>query len=474
MGDLLDDYDATGLADLIARGDVSPVELVEAAIARIEAFDPRLNAVIHRQFDRALREAAASLPEGPFTGVPFLFKDLGCEEAGEPHHQGMQVLRDAGWCSPHDSPLALRFRSLGFVPVGRTNTPELALMGTTEPESYGPTHNPWSLDRSPGGSSGGSGAAVAAGFVPIAHANDIAGSIRIPASQCGVVGLKPSRGRVVPNRAGDAAVTMLTEGAITRTIRDTAGVLDGLAESSVAERLVDEVGRDPGRLRVGLCLHAFTGVDVDAGCVEAARSAARLMEGLGHDVEEAWPAALYDPDLLPGATNLAAAHTAAAVDAWSAALGRDLGEGDVEPASWSLIARGRGLSGVDVMRALQRQEELTREVGQLVARVRPIADADDRGARSSARRLQEGLRARSRQRVHARVQRDGTARAVSPPRMALRRPAPRRAARCGLRARRRAHPRRGAARSRPRPGPTADLPSSDTRLLTRPSYTRGQ
>ncbi len=139
---------------------------MEASIARIEAFDPQLNAVIHRQFDRALREAAGSLPDGPFRGVPILFKDYGAQEVGEPHHQGMRVLRDAGWTARVDSQLALRFRSLGFIPVGRTNTPELALMGTTEPESYGPTHNPWDLDRSPGGSSGGSGAAVAAGFVP--------------------------------------------------------------------------------------------------------------------------------------------------------------------------------------------------------------------------------------------------------------------------------------------------------------------
>jgi amidase len=362
MGDLLDDYDATGLADLVRRGDVSAAELVEASIARIEAFDPRLNAVIHRQFDRALREAGGSLPDGPFRGVPILFKDYGAQEVGEPHHQGMRVLRDAGWTARVDSQLALRFRSLGFIPVGRTNTPELALMGTTEPESYGPTHNPWDLDRSPGGSSGGSGAAVAAGFVPVAHANDIAGSIRLPASQCGVVGLKPSRGRVLPNRAGDAAVTMLTEGAITRTMRDTAAVVDGLADTPVAERLLDEVGRGPGRLRVGLCTKAFTGVEPDEGCVQAARDVARLLEDLGHHVDEAWPAALYDPDLLGGATRLAAAQGAVALDEWSAALGRELGEDDVEPTTWKLVWTGRGLTGSDVMRALQRQEELTRDI----------------------------------------------------------------------------------------------------------------
>ncbi len=362
MGDLLDDYDATGLAELVANGDVTAGELVEASIARIETFDPQINAVIHRQFDRARREAAGSLPDGPFTGVPLLFKDLGAQELGEPHHQGMRALRDVSWVARVDSPLALRFRSLGFVPLGRTNTPELALMGTTEPEAYGPTHNPWNLGRSPGGSSGGSGAAVAAGFVPVAHANDIAGSIRIPASQCGVVGLKPSRGRVLPNRPGDAAVTMLTEGAITRTMRDTAAVLDGLADATPRDRLVDEVGREPGRLRIGLCVEPFTGVEPDPGCVQAARDAARLLEGLGHHVEEAWPAALYDPDLLGGATSLAAAQGALALDEWSAALGRELGEDDVEPTTWRAVSTGRALSGAEVVRALERQEELTRDV----------------------------------------------------------------------------------------------------------------
>ncbi len=183
---LLDEHDATGLAELVRRGDVHPTELVEASIARIERLDPQINAVIHRQFERALADAAGPLPDGPFTGVPFLFKDFGGQEVGEPHHQGMRVLRDADWRARVDSALALRFRALGFIPVGRTNLPELAMMGTTEPEAYGPTHNPWNLDRSPGGSSGGSGAAVAAGYVPVAHANDIAGSIRIPASQCAV------------------------------------------------------------------------------------------------------------------------------------------------------------------------------------------------------------------------------------------------------------------------------------------------
>jgi amidase len=371
VGDLLDDYDATGLSELVANGDVHPRELVEASIARIETFDPQINAVIHRQFQRALRDTDAPLPDGPFRGVPLLLKDFGAQELGEPHHQGMRALRDAKWLALVDSPLALRFRSLGFIPVGRTNTPELALMGTTEPAAYGPTHNPWNLDRSPGGSSGGSGAAVAAGFVPVAHANDIAGSIRIPASQCGLVGLKPSRGRVIPNRAFDAAVMMLSEGVITRTLRDTAAALDGLMDvtmagpwpaPALAASLVDELGHDPGRLRVGLCLGAFTGVEVDEGCTRAAREASRLLENLGHHVEEAWPTALYDPDLLRGATALTAVQSASALDDWSGALGRPLDEHDVEPTSWALVSKGRELSGTDVLRALERQQDLTRQI----------------------------------------------------------------------------------------------------------------
>jgi amidase len=176
VSDLLDHHDATALAELARRGEVTPIELVDAAIARIGALDPDLNAVIHRQFERARDDAARVPLGGPFAGVPFLFKDLGCAEAGEPHHQGMRALRDAGWRAAADSELARAFRAAGLIPLGRTNVPELALMGTTEPDAYGPTHNPWDLGRSPGGSSGGSAAAVAAGLVPAAHANDIAGS----------------------------------------------------------------------------------------------------------------------------------------------------------------------------------------------------------------------------------------------------------------------------------------------------------
>jgi amidase len=186
--------DATAQAELVRRGDVSPRELVEAAIARIERVNPALNAVIHPLFERA-REAAVAPVAGPFRGVPLLLKDLMCYSEGDPLHMGTRFLRDLGFVAPHDSYLAAKFRAAGFVFVGRTNTPEIGTLPTTEPDAYGPTRNPWDTRRSTGGSSGGSAAAVAAGLVPAAHANDGGGSIRIPASACGLVGLKPSRGR---------------------------------------------------------------------------------------------------------------------------------------------------------------------------------------------------------------------------------------------------------------------------------------
>ena len=197
MTDDLAFLDATALADLVRRRKVSPAELTDSAIARIERLNPTLNAVIHPFFERARDEAArtASVNGGPFPGVPFLMKDLMCYTAGDPMHMGTRFLRDADFRTPHDSYLARKFRETGIVYLGRTNTPELGVLPATESDAYGPARNPWDPSRSTGGSSGGSAAAVASGMVPIAHANDGGGSIRIPASECGLVGLKPSRGR---------------------------------------------------------------------------------------------------------------------------------------------------------------------------------------------------------------------------------------------------------------------------------------
>src|SRR5437763_952059 len=198
MSDDVAFLDATAQAELVRQRKASPRELVEAAIARIERVNPKLNAVIIQRFEKARAEAAApDLPDGPFRGVPFLLKDLICHSAGDPYHAGMRLLRELGWVERYDTHLATRFRAAGFVFLGRTNVPELGPAPTTEPLAYGPTRNPWDTSRSPGGSSGGSAAAVAAGLVPIAHANDGGGSIRIPSSECGLVGLKPSRGRTI-------------------------------------------------------------------------------------------------------------------------------------------------------------------------------------------------------------------------------------------------------------------------------------
>jgi amidase len=365
------EHDATGLAQLVRDGDVTALELVDAAIARIEALDGRLNSVIHHQFERARREATDGPPAGPFRGVPFVLKDHGAPEAGAPHHQGMRALRDAGWRSPAGSDVASAFRAAGLVVLGRTNVPEMALMGTTEPDAYGPTHNPWDLSRSPGGSSGGAAAAVAARLVPAAHANDIAGSIRIPAAMCGLVGLKPTRGRVLLGRPADPAVGMNTEGVITRSLRDTAGLLDAITAPADAAYwlapplpgpLVDELRRAPGRLRIGVCVRAFNGAEVDGACAAAAADAARLLGELGHDVEDGAPAAAFDPELLAGARTLLAVHTTAELDAWSDALGRALAEDDVEPTTWGLVQAGRDVGGAEVLTLLARQQQLTRAI----------------------------------------------------------------------------------------------------------------
>src|SRR5438046_2250147 len=231
MSDDLAWLDATAQADLVRRRQASPVELVEAAIARIEQTNPELNAVIIPRFEKASAEAASpALPEGPFRGVPFLLKDLICCSAGDPHHMGTRFLRDLGFIAPLDTYLAEKFRAAGFVFLGKTNTPELGTLPTTEPEAYGPSRNPWDTSRSTGGSSGGSAAAVAAGLVPAAHANDGGGSIRIPASACGVVGLKPTRGRTsLGPDAAESWAGAVVEHVVTRSVRDTAALLDAVA-----------------------------------------------------------------------------------------------------------------------------------------------------------------------------------------------------------------------------------------------------
>ena len=272
--------DATGQAELVRTGQASPTELVDAAIARIEAINPQLNAVIHERFEQARAEAAGELPDGPFRGVPFLLKDLEAHQAGEPHHGGLKVLAREGWTAPADDHLTRRVREAGLVVLGRTNTPELGTTISTEPEAHGPTRNPWNTEHSAGGSSGGSAAAVASLMVPAAHASDGGGSIRIPASENGLVGLKPTRARVsLGPRAGDSWAGATVHGTVTRTVRDSAALLDALAGAEVGDPypapplpgpLADEVGRDPGRLRIGVLERPLLpGVEGDTDVADA-------------------------------------------------------------------------------------------------------------------------------------------------------------------------------------------------------------
>lgn len=345
--------DATELAALVRAGSVSPRELVDDAIARIERSNPTINAVIHERFDRARAEADGPLPEGPFRGVPFLVKDLGCEIEGEPHCLGNRALKDADVRATFDSGLYSDFRGSGLITLGRTNTPELGGTVTTEPEAFGASRNPWNTDHSTGGSSGGSAAAVAAGMVPMAHAGDGGGSIRVPASECGLVGLKPSRGRISHGpKAGEGWAGATTDGVVSRSVRDTAAILDVISGRRTGDPYVaapptrpfaDEVGVDPGRLRIGLAPdHA--GVTTDRTCIAAVESAGALLEQLGHEVEVAQPDAFFDESFSRHFVTIVAVATAVDLTAIGQAIGRPVTEGDVEASNWLMASLGRSVT----------------------------------------------------------------------------------------------------------------------------------
>jgi amidase len=365
--------DATEQARLIRDGEASPSELVEEAIGRLERLNPELNAMIHPLVDQARDAAAANLPDGPFRGVPFLVKDISCYMEGVPVHEGMRALKEAGHVADHDMLLARRFRNTGFVTLGRTNVPELGILPTTEPAAYGATHNPWDLDHSPGGSSGGSAAAVAAGIVAAAHANDGGGSIRIPASHCGLVGLKPSRGRVsLAPDFGDLFAGLVIELAVTRSVRDTAAILDAVhgpapgdpyAAPPPARPYVEEVGADAGHLKVGLMTTPPGGqFETHPECVAAVRNAATALEELGHHIEESHPAEMDVPELV---ANFIVRWTAAQdynLKYWGSVIGRELGPDDVEPCTWALAEQGRSQTGGDFLLAIEEAQRSTRRL----------------------------------------------------------------------------------------------------------------
>jgi amidase len=372
MPDDLAYADATALAELVRTGDATPLDLVDAAITRIERVDPALNAVIHRRFDEARSEAAA-VGDGPFRGVPLLVKDLDGTLAGAPHHQGNRLLQALRHTADHDSYLIAKLRAAGFVVVGKTNTPEFGLAPTTEPLAYGATRNPWDPGRSPGGSSGGSAAAVAAGLTPVAHGGDGGGSIRIPASHCGVFGLKPSRGRVsLGPDLGEAWAGLVTRHVLTRSVRDSAAVLDVIAgpmpgdpytAPPPARPYVHEVGADPSRLRIGLRTAAPGGmVAVDPACAAAATTAARLLESLGHVVEPASPAALDDAGILETFAAVLVAGVVFDVNRLTEVAGRAITAADVEPLTWLQYQMGLATTAGQYVEALHVAHRFSRAV----------------------------------------------------------------------------------------------------------------
>jgi amidase len=363
--------DATAEAALVRSGEASPGELVDAAIARVEARNPHVNAVIHERFERARAEAAATLPDGPFRGVPFLVKDAVCHQAGEPNHHGMQAVKAAGYVATEDTWLAARYRAAGFVSLGRTNVPELTSTVTTEPVAYGPSRNPWDVERSTGGSSGGSAAAVASGMVAAAHGNAMGGSIRLPASWCGLVGLKPTRARTTLGPDfGELWGPTGHEHVLTRSVRDSAGILDACGGSGVgdpyeiappARPYVEEIGADPGRLRIGFrTLRGDGSGDSEPDVAAAVRAAAILCESLGHHVTEEAVPALDDPRLGDALATMWGPVIAREVDHWGELLGRPIALDELEPLNQTLVAMAEGVTGAGYLRGLETMQVWSR------------------------------------------------------------------------------------------------------------------
>lgn len=359
MTSLADDtrwLDATAQADLVSTGDVSPIELVEAAIERAERYDSKLNALTYRWFDAARQLATSSdLPEGPFRGVPYLLKDLYAAEAGKPLSNGSKAYKAADYVSTEDSTLVSRYKASGLISIGRSNSPEFGSVPVTEPEAWGPTRNPWDLTRTSGGSSGGSAAAVATGIVPIGHASDGGGSIRIPASCCGLVGLKVSQGRISMGPLRDES-NLGVEHCVSRSVRDSARLLDathgpGIGDVIIAPTprrpFVDEVGADPGRLRIGMLDFNPRGGAVHADCVDGVHKTAKLLESLGHHVEPGFPEILSDEEIGRAFSMLWSTNMGTAIRRFSEALGREMTTDDIEAMNWAQAQFAKGVNAVD-------------------------------------------------------------------------------------------------------------------------------
>jgi amidase len=345
--------------------------LVEAAIERIERVNPQLNAVITPMYEEARASAEGELPQGPFTGVPYLLKDLLAAYAGVRMTAGSAFTSD--FVPDRDTELVRRLKRSGLIVVGKTNTPEYGILPTTEPALFGPTRNPWDPTRATGGSSGGSAAAVASRMVPIAHANDGGGSIRIPASCCGVFGLKPTRARnPLGPTFGDMFSGLVAEHAVSLSVRDSAALLDATAGPDIgdpywappaARPFTHEVGADAGRLRIAFSTRAPSGVTVHPECVAAVRDAAALCADLGHEVEEAAPA--FRGELLtPFFMTIWSAGCTWTIDGAAQATGRTPSSDQFEPGTWVLYEMGKRRGASEYLMALQVLQMVSRDVAR--------------------------------------------------------------------------------------------------------------
>ncbi len=368
-----DALDAMGLAALVGRREVSAAEVLEAALERADARNPRLNAIVHRADEVARRRAAGPLPPGPLSGVPFLLKDLITAWRGQPMTGASRL--GAGHVPDHDSEVVRRLEGAGLVLFGLTNAPELGILAHTEPALHGPARNPWDPARTPGGSSGGAGAAVAARIVPAAHANDGGGSIRIPASHGGLVGLKPTRGRVsLAPDLGESWLGFVAEGVISRSVRDTAALLDVLAGHvpgdpfelpPPARPFLAEVGAPPGRLRVAYTSESFFGHGCSPEARAAVEDAARLLASLGHEVVEARPPFERERMVL-AYVHVVAASVASEVDALARRTGRRPGWDLLEPETLGLAAGGRALRASELVDDLDAMRLMARGVARFM------------------------------------------------------------------------------------------------------------
>ena len=353
-------YDALGLAELVKRGETSAETLLEAAIARTEARDGVVAAVVIRMFDEARKTVAAGVPDGPFEGVPFLLKDLHLAWPGVLLTNGSKLFAD--FVPEFESELVARYRKAGLVVFGKTHSPEFGLTTSSESQLFGQTRNPWNLEHTSGGSSGGASAAVAAGLLPLANASDGGGSIRIPASCCGLFGMKPTRGRTPlgPN-SGEGWAGMSAVHAVSRTVRDSAALLDATAGPDLgapyaaqapSRPFLDEVSRAPGRLRIAIQTQAWNGIEPHADCLAALGDAVALCRDLGHELEEA-PFSVDPAILAPATLMILSASTRAMMEQRAEVLGRPLREDDVESGTWALSSLSQKYDATDYARAVQ-------------------------------------------------------------------------------------------------------------------------